>query len=241
MAISERVFYLICGALLLIGGVVLIWGGSLHPPTDARLGVVGSEEYFRNFVHHVVQHDNWQSIHTGILVGPLCWALGGVGASLMLRQRGEACFSALGVVALAMGATAWAVAFVFDGFVAVRLAQTIAANPAGDMTALLIAFQANQVVVIRLGLVSWILIGLGMAALGASTIGATTRARVVKQLIGATGILLGVWPTLAWVIGVFDPGPFTSPWWPLTALMTTAWFMAMAIMVLAQATRKEGQ
>ena len=81
MATSERVFYLICEALLVIGGVVLIWGGSSHPPT-----------------------------------------------------------------------------------------------------------------------------------------GVTGRARVAKQVIGATGILLGAWPTVA--------------------LLTTAWFMAMGIIVLAHATSK---
>ena len=239
MATSERVFYLICGALLIIGGVVFIWGGSSHPPTDARLGAVGSEEFFGNFVRHIVGHGNWQLIHTGILAGPVCWALGGVGASLMLRRHGEICFSVLGAVALAMGATAWAVTFVFDGFAALRYAQTIVANPPGDITALLTGFQANQVVVIRLGLVSWILIGLGIAALGGSSmVGVTGRARVAKQVIGAAGILLGAWPTVAWAIGVFDPGPFTSSLWPLTALLTTAWFMAMGIVVLAQATSK---
>jgi hypothetical protein len=237
MAISERIFYLICGALLLVGGVVFIWGGSSHPPTDARLGVIGSEEFFRNFVQHVVQHGNWESIHTGILVGPLCWALGGVGAGLMLRQQGEGCFSVLGTVALAMGATAWAVTFVFDGFVALRLAQAIA-HPPGDVTVPLTAFQANQVIVIRLGLVSWILIGLGIAALGASIVGATPRRRPVEQLVGVTGILLGAWPMAAWATGVFDPGPFTSRWWPLTALLTTGWFMAMGVMVLARVTSK---
>jgi hypothetical protein len=236
MATSERVFYVICGALLIVGGVVFIWGGSQHPPTDARLGAIGSEEFFRNFVRHVVEHGNWQLIHTAILAGPVCWALGGVGASLMLRGHGEASFSTLGIVALAMGATAWAVTFVFDGFVALRYAQTIAAHPQGDITALLIGFQANQVVVIRLGLVSLILIGLGMAALGASgVIAATGRARVAKQVIGAAGILLGAWPTVAWATGIFDPGPFTSSLWPPTALLTTAWFMAIGIIVLTQA------
>ncbi len=136
MATSERVFNLICGALLIIGGAVFIWGGSQHPPTDARLGVVGSEEFFRNFVRHIVQQGNWQSIHTGILAGPVCWALGGVGASLMLRRHGEDCFSALGAVALAMGATAWAVTFVFDGFVALRYAQTIVVAQAASKAVL---------------------------------------------------------------------------------------------------------
>ena len=238
MASSERIFYLVCGILLFVGGIVFIWGGSQHPPTDARLGAVGSEEFFRNFVRHIVEHGNWQSIHTGILAGPLCWALGGVGASLMLRQRGEIHFSVLGAVALAMGATAWAVTFVFDGFVALRYAQTIAANPPGDMTALLIAFQANQVVVIRLGLASWILTGLGVAAFGGSILAIAPRPRIVTQLIGATGILLGAWPIVAWTLGIFDPGPFTSRWWPLTALLTTAWFMAMGALVVARATSK---
>jgi hypothetical protein len=238
MASSERIFYLICGILLFVGGIVFIWGGSSHPPTDARLGAVGSDEFFRNFVRHIVEHGNWQSIHTGILAGPLCWALGGVGASLMLRRRGETHFSVLGPVALAMGATGWAVTFVFDGFVALRYAQTIAANPPGDMTALLTAFQANQVVVIRLGLVSWILTGLGVAAFGGSILAIAPRPRIVTQLIGAAGILLGAWPIVAWALGIFDPGPFTSRWWPLTALLTTAWFMAMGALVVAPAASK---
>ena len=40
MASSERIFYLVCGILLFVGGIVFIWGGSQHPPTDARLGAV---------------------------------------------------------------------------------------------------------------------------------------------------------------------------------------------------------
>ena len=59
------------------------------------------------------------------------------------------------------------------------------------VTALLIAFQANQVVVIRLGLASWILTGLGVAAFGGSIPAIAPRPRIVTQLIGATGILLG--------------------------------------------------
>lgn len=231
---SERIFFLVCGALLILGGALFVWGGSQHPPTDARLGAVGSEEFFRNFVRHIVEHGRWESIHTAILAGPLCWALGGVGATLMLRQRGEVHFSVLGAVALAMGATAWAVTFVFDGFVALRYAQTISAKPTGDMTALLAAFQANQVVVIRLGLASWILIGLGMAGLGSSIL-AASGVRAVKWLLAASGILLGIWPLVAWIAGIFDPGPFTSRWWAPTAVLTTVWFMAIGVMVLVQA------
>jgi hypothetical protein len=84
--------------------------------------------------------------------------------------------------------------------------------------------------------VSWILIGLGMAAMGGSLLGATVRRRAVKRVIGVAGILLGAWPIVAWAIGVFDPGPFISRWWPLTALLTTAWFIAMGGIVLAHGT-----
>jgi hypothetical protein len=238
MPVSERIFYLICAALLLAGGVVFAWGGSLHPPTDARLGVVGSEEFFRNFVRHIVEHRHWELIHTGILAGPVCWALGAVGVGMTLRQSGEARYSTLGLIALAMGATAWAVAFVFDGFVALRYAQAISADPQVGVVALRTAFQANQVVVIHLGLVSWILIGWGMAALASSILVAKTPGGVFRLILGASGILLGAWPTLAWILGIFAPGPFTSRWWPASALLATAWFMAMGLLLLAHARSK---
>ena len=128
MAISERLFYFVSGALLLLGGAIFLWGGIQHSPTDPSLGTIGSDEYFRNFIREIVQHHAWERIHTAILVGPLCWALGGFGVCLALRRRGEACFSALGAVALAMGATAWAVTFVFDGFAALRYAAAISVN-----------------------------------------------------------------------------------------------------------------
>jgi hypothetical protein len=237
MAISERLFYFVSGALLLLGAVVFLWGGVQHPPTDPSIGAIGSDEYFRNFVREVVQHHAWERIHTAILVGPLCWALGGIGVSRALRQRGETSFSALGAVALAMGATAWAVTFVFDGFAALRYAEAISGNSYGDVTPLIAALRANQVVVIRLGLVSLLLIGMGMAAFGASMLGAVRRSGPVLWLLGVSGVLIGSWPAVAWATGVFEPGPFTSRWWKHTALLTAAWFMSVGISILVAAAR----
>jgi xanthosine utilization system XapX-like protein len=237
MPISERRFYFVCGTLMLLGGVVFLWGGIQHPPTDPSLGAIGSDEYFRNFIREIVQHHAWERIHTAILVGPLGWALGGVGVCLALRRRGESCFSALGAAALAMGATAWAVTFVFDGFAALRYAEAISGNSPDDMTSLLVGFRANQVVVIRLGLVSLVLIGIGMVAFGASMFGATGHSRPVLWLLGVSGILVGSWPIVAWATGVFDPGPFTSRWWKPTALLTAVWFMSAGIAILAEAAR----
>lgn len=235
MARSERVFHLVCGLLLIAGSVALVWGGAQHPPTDTRLGPIGSDEFFRNFVRHVVGHPDWELIHAAILAGPVCWALGGVGAALRLRSLGEARFAALGLAALAMGATAWAVTFVFDGFVALRIARAIAATP-GD-AALLIAFQANQVVVIRLGLVSLMLINAGMAAFGASIFCIDAPRKLARWAMGGVGIALGLWPAVACAVGVFRPGPFTSPAWAPTAVLTAAWFLLLGSSLVVTGVR----
>lgn len=236
MARSERVYYLVCGLLMIAGSVAFVWGGAQHPPTDTRLGPIGSEEFFRNFVHHVAAQSNWEAIHAGILAGPVCWALGGVGVALRLRELGEARFGTLGLVALAMGATAWAVTFVFDGFVALRIAQAIGAG-AGDPGALFTAFQANQVVVIRLGLASLMLIGAGMAAFGTSILCIEIPRHVGRWLLGVPGVVLGLWPSLACALGIFRPGPFTSPAWAATAVLTAAWFLVLGFRLAVAGAR----
>ena len=51
-------------------------------------------------------------------------------------------------------------------------------------------------------------------------------------MLAAVGIILGVWPFLAWMTGSFLPGPFTSQWWTVTAVSTAFWFMAVGIFAL---------
>jgi len=140
-------------------------------------------------------------------------------------------------MALAMGATAWAVTFAFDGFAALRYAEAISGNNLGDITPLMIGFRANQTVVIRLGLVSVILIGFGMAAFGGSILGVPGHSHPVLTLLGVGGVLFGAWPIIAWATGVFEPGPFTSRWWKPTALSMAAWFMSAGIAIVADAGR----
>ncbi|HEX4779931.1 MAG TPA: hypothetical protein VH301_04210 [Usitatibacter sp.] len=239
MARSERLFHLVCGLLLVAGSVAFVWGGAQHPPTDTRLGAIGSDEFFRNFVRHVAAHSDWELIHAGILAGPVCWALGGVGMALRLRALGETRFGTLGLVALAMGATAWTVAFVFDGFVALRIAKAIGSAVPGEAPALFAAFQANQVVVIRLGLVSLMLIGAGMAALGASMLCTEAPGHAAQRVLGVAGIALGLWPAVACAAGVFRPGPFTSPAWATTAVLTAAWFLVAGLGLVVTGVRGE--
>lgn len=221
----ERLTHAIAGLLLLAGTVAFLWGGAQHPATGESLGPIGSDEYFRNFVEHVRSHRGWEAIHTGILAGPVLWALG-IAAWSRRRVRDSA--AGLANVALAMGAALWAVTFVFDGFLAPVHAAAVPS--AGE--AALHAFRANQNVVIRLGLVSWLLIGAAVAALGARLL-AQRRRRVGSTVLGVVGVALGLWPLVAWAAGVFRPGPFTSPAWIPTAVLTALWFAVLGTLLLA--------
>ncbi len=55
--------------------------------------------------------------------------------------------------------------------------------------------------------------------------------------MGATAVIVGIWPIVAWVLGIFEPGPFISKWWGPTALLTAAWFLLLGVALLAQAAR----
>jgi hypothetical protein len=98
---------------------------------------------------------------------------------------------------------------------------------------------ANQDVVIRMGLVSWLMLGFSMAAGGVGTL-VSGRSRGAKVLAW-TGILLGVWPLVAWVTGAFLPGPFTSRYWNATAVSTAIWFLAAGVFLLISAAPRDGR
>ena len=77
-----------------------------------------------------------------------------------------------------------------------------------------------------------------MAALGGSMFGIVGVPRHVMQVImGGTGIVLGLWPSVACAIGVFRPGPFTSPWWAATAVLTAAWFLVLGLRLAVTGVR----
>lgn len=90
---AERFYFFCSGLFLLAGGVLFLWGGSQHPAIGAQLGPLGSEEFFRHFVEHVLQTQNWQAIHTGILAGPVLWVLGSVSLRDALQHAGESQWS----------------------------------------------------------------------------------------------------------------------------------------------------
>lgn len=217
-------------ALLAAGSVVFLWGGALHPATGAELGPIGSAAYFRNFARHVVEHPAWQVVHTGILAGPILWTLGCLGLRRWLSgDDGSADgsdFLSVGLGALLMGTVAWSVTFVLDGFVAPVHAAAVVAGGAGQDASLL-AFRASQEIVIRLGLVAWLLLSTGVACLAVEILRGKGRRPKVRLPIGGLGLALGAWTVIAWAVGIFRPGPFTSPAWVPTAVLTALWFIAL--------------
>jgi hypothetical protein len=215
--------------------LVFSWGGSSHPPTDTTLGVIGSDTYYRNFINHVVSHPAWELSHTAILIGPLLWSLGSAGMTLALRRVGESNISSVALVLSAMGSVMWAATFVFDGFVAPEFARAFveSRDPVAQESAML-GFRANEALVVRLGLAGWIMIGLAMAAYSASMLAASIFGRIIRLPIAVIGILLGMWPLLAWLVGIFQPGPFTSSLLVPTALLTASWYFAFGGIFAAQ-------
>ncbi len=166
---NKNLFAATCAAFLTVGSLVFLWGGAQHPLTDSSLGIVGTPEYFRAFAHHVAEHVGWQKIHTGILAGPILWTLGSVGLAIRFSRNKSTGWSMLGLLSLGLGAAGWATVFVQDGFVSPLLAAAI--TGAGSSLDAVHAFRANQEIVIRLGLVSWLLLGFGIASVSAAAWG----------------------------------------------------------------------
>lgn len=217
-------------ALLLVAGSLLfLVAGGNHPRINASLGEVGSPQFYRAFAGHMLHMPNWGSIHLGILLGPVLWALGATGTARLLPSR-AASLGDLARSALMLAAGLWSVAFVLDGFAGPKLASAIeAAGVSADAEAIR-AFSVNQLTMARLGMLSIVLVGVSMLAFGGALL-VDVRLRSWRAAVGILGVAGGTWPVVATMRGEFYPGPFTSPWWTLTALVIGIWFLLLGTVV----------
>ena len=89
----------------------------------------------------------------------------------------------------------------------------------------------------RLGQVSWVTGGLGMAVLGGTLLEPAVRTgwRVV---VGVTGVAVGAWPLLAALQGEYARGPFTSSFWMMNALVVGLWYVALASCAFRRRARR---
>jgi len=216
------------GLLMVIGSLVFVYGGAFHPRINSSLGALGSPEFFQNVYMHIAHHRSWELIHAMILAGLLLWLMG---AGAFWSDRNG--WTRMATTTMTLAATAWAVTFVFDGFVAPNIVRRL--TPETGWYAL----SANQDVVIRMGLVSWLMLGFSMIAGGIGTL-VSSRSRGAKVLAW-TGILLGVWPLIAWATGAFVPGPFTSGYWNATAVSTAFWFLAGGVFLMISAAPRDNR
>lgn len=168
-----------------------------------------------------------------ILIGPLCWAVAAPAVLDVLRPGLRALTSAARSALLLSGAL-WGVAFVLDGFGAPVYAEAMTGEAAGDV---MTSFKANAVMMSRLGLVSWVAGGVGMAILGASLL---TLRSAWRAVVGVAGLLIGLWPLLAAVQGEYAGGPFTSRFWLWNAVAAALWYIALASCVFGARKHEPG-
>ena len=232
---NARLSGLIPGALFILGSLLFLSGGRHHPNVNSSLGAMGSEAFYRAFAAAITHESTWESMHVLILAGPVLWALGA--ASLAPGLAGHMSIERLGRAALALGAVAWMVTFVFDGFVAPVIAGALISAPTDAASGALLAFRTNQTTVIKLGLLSWTLLGAGTLAFSIGML-RSTRLASARAVLGATGVLVGAWPMIAWAIGEFDPGPFTSGWWSETAIVTALWYASLGVLTIVDGARR---
>ena len=217
--------------VLVLGSVLFLTGGRAHPGIGA-VASAGGEGFFQAFAEKVRQTHDWHAMHMLILVGPLCWAVAAPALLDALRPEARALVSPARSALLLAGAL-WAVAFVLDGFGApVYAAALTAAAPAAD-AAVLTSFAATAVMMSRLGLVSWVLGGLGITVLGGMLL--ERRVRTPWRIaVGASGIAIGAWPLLAALEGEYAAGPFTSRFWLANALAVGLWYIGLATCALGR-------
>jgi hypothetical protein len=212
--------------VLILGSVLFLSGGRAHPAINVALGA-GPEDFFRAFADTVLHTLGWHAMHMLIIVGPLSWAVAAPTLMDAIEPTARALTSAARSMLVLSGAL-WAVAFVLDGFGAPVYAGAITGAGSSAIEAgVLTAFEANAIMMSRLGLVSWVAGGLGMAVLGGLLLAHGVRMSW-RIAIGVSGIAIGAWPLLAALEGEYAGGPFTSQYWMLNALAVGVWYIALA-------------
>jgi hypothetical protein len=231
---------LLSGILFVLGSVLFLAGGKSHPSINSTLGVMGSVQFYQAFADHVRSAPHWEAIHDLILIGPVLWALAASGVHSVLPRSGDPLW-AIARTSFILGAAAWVVAFALDGHNARAYSDAIAA--ASDPVVLAdraFQFSISTRLVGYFGRLGWMLVSLPFAAYGAGLL-LGAPASLWRKILGASGILLGVWMLYELVSGAFTPAPFTSQYWRYTALGTAAWVSAFGATIALARRRSEVQ
>lgn len=224
---------LLPGILFILGSILFLAGGKSHPMINASLGTMGSVEFYQAFSAHVRAAPHWEAIHDLILIGPVLWALAASGVHTALPRAGDPLW-AVARTSVAIGATAWIVAFALDGHNARAYADAIAAatDPA-TLTDRAFQFSISTRLVGYFGRLGWMLMSLPFAAYGAGLL-LERRATRWRRVLGAAGVLVGLWMLFELLRGDFTPAPFTSEYWRYTAVAAGVWSIAFGATIAAR-------
>jgi hypothetical protein len=74
------------------------------------------------------------------------------------------------------------------------------------------------------------LVSLPFAAYGAGLLFGR-GASAWRKILGASGVMVGLWMMLELLRGDFTPAPFTSQYWRYTALATGVWTIAFGVTI----------
>ena len=216
---------LFSGLLFILGSLLLLAGGRSHPMIDSSLGAMGSVEFYQAFAAHVRASPGWEAIHDLILIGPVLWALAASGVHVALPRGGDPLW-AVARTSIAIGASAWIVAFALDGHNARAYADAIMS--ASDPAALLdrtFQFSISTRLVGYFGRLGWMMMSLPFAAYGLGLL-FDPRATAWRKILGVAGVVVGSWMLFELLSGDFTPAPFTSKYWRYTAIAASLWTSA---------------
>ena len=223
---------MLSGLLFIIGSVLFLAGGRSHPMINSSLGPMGSVEFYQAFAAHVRAAPDWERIHDLILIGPVLWALAAAGVHRAL-PRGADPLWAVARTSVAIGATAWVIAFALDGHNAPAYAEAIfsASDPA-IVSDRVFQFSLSTRLVGYFGRLSWMMMSLPLAAYGAGLLFGP-RPTLWRKILGVSGVLVGMWMLFELLTGDFTPAPFTSAYWRWTAVAAAVWASAFGATIAA--------
>jgi hypothetical protein len=240
---GSRIYYLFSGLMMIAGTVIFMNGGRQHPPINESMGQFGTPDFFYKFASLIASDANWEQVHAFIIIGPVLWALGLLALADQLRVNGESRWSTFALVSLAMGVTLHVVLYIFDGFVASKIATQLLNSDETLRPALTATFGANQWTVIRMSTVSWLLISIAPAAIALSMLfarrGLGAFGRVLQGILVVVGLVLGAFGIVASVTGTYSPGPMVSPFYVPVAVTTALWFAVAGLSVMLRPSTPE--
>jgi hypothetical protein len=239
---SERVYFVFCGLLLIVGSLLSANGGRQHPTISNHLGGFGSPPFFRAFASLIASEPKWEPVHAQIMAAPVLWVLGGLALAAIARAAGEARWSGLAVVSMTIGATLWVVQYIFDGFVADHTAAWLLGADPSTAPQYSAIFGANQWVSIRTSMVSWLLVAFGTTAFSIALAPLARRGagrgRPLAVFLVVYGLILGAWTLGCAVTGVFLPGPMVSPYYVPVLVGTQFWYLFAGVFLIYRTVRR---